>query len=543
MGDNLSAINFFRQADAFGLNGSPIVENKPASEHQIKNSTEGAPLDLISNRMWQAALTRRIVEAKFHTQQAAEGELNGLSERRPINISVQPQDTQADVLRRAYQTYATTAGLNEENKKAFVKTMMDNGDNFIHLRGSNQIFTAEEFRVFKQRGQIAMYPTAEQIAELCRLKAEESEAIKVQSKAYAEASEITFQDTAKATQNYAVVRRYLQQNLLGADFYFVAHGDEATQRALELSVKPEVEEAGKTETGETLYRVKITPEDAERLQQVKAEYEARRAQFTEKMAQARSETNQMFADQGRVLWNSAVNIVEGTVNTAIDAALTNGGSNPLPLLNPYRPQADFSGAKTTYRSEMMRRDTHGIVDGNGIKAGQAIESGVTIVAPSVIGAATAPKASPQTLRSIGALPEIEASSGISASTAPSRIYRVQGGVSPKASKFRIFIGEKGEMVVSDKNKEALFVTFDDLGRVKLYQAKNRIGSEIISFDVDPKFVKQVRQAAVYEKDVRQFPDSPIIADPTKTDNSFGLPPDWIEKLIQASRQGTGKIER
>jgi len=74
--------------------------------------------------------------------------------------------------------------------------------------------------------------------------------------------------------------------------------------------------------------------------------------------------------------------------------LTNGGTNPLPLLNPNRPQADFSSAKSDYRSEMMRRDLEGKLDGEGIKRGEFTEAGVTIVAPLIVGKVAAPKVAP-----------------------------------------------------------------------------------------------------------------------------------------------------
>jgi hypothetical protein len=135
------------------------------------------------------------------------------------------------------------------------------------------------------------------------------------------------------------------------------------------------------------------------------EYQAKQSDANQEKAQ--NEVNQMFADQGRVLWNSAVNIAEGVVNTAIDAALTNGGTNPIPLLNPNRPQADFSSAKSDYQSQMMRRNLHGEVDGAGLKRGQATELGVTILAP-VVGAAITPKAAPQSLKTLGGIPEVEA---------------------------------------------------------------------------------------------------------------------------------------
>jgi hypothetical protein len=114
-----------------------------------------------------------------------------------------------------------------------------------------------------------------------------------------------------------------------------------------------------------------------------------------------------------VLWNSTVNVAEGTVNTVLDAARTNGGQTPLALLDPTRPQVDFSSAKMDYRSEMMRRNLHGKVDGEGIKAGQTIEAGLTIAAPLVVGAATAPKAAPQSLKSLGGIPEVKAVNSVS----------------------------------------------------------------------------------------------------------------------------------
>ncbi len=47
------------------------------------------------------------------------------------------------------------------------------------------------------------------------------------------------------------------------------------------------------------------------------------------------------------------------------------------------------------------------MDGDGIKAGQAIETGVTVIAPIVVGAATVPKAAPQSLKSLGGIPKVE----------------------------------------------------------------------------------------------------------------------------------------
>jgi len=52
---------------------------------------------------------------------------------------------------------------------------------------------------------------------------------------------------------------------------------------------------------------------------------------------------------------------------------------------------------------MMRRDLHGKLDGDGIKMGQAVETGVSFIAPLVIGKVMTPSVAPQSLRSLGVL--------------------------------------------------------------------------------------------------------------------------------------------
>src|SRR5262249_43887628 len=65
---------------------------------------------------------------------------------------------------------------------------------------------------------------------------------------------------------------------------------------------------------------------------------------------------------------------------------------------------------------------------------------------------------------------------------------------------------------------------------------------IISIALNAELVKLVRESAVPQEQGRAFPNAPQIADPTKTPNSFGLPRAFIERLIKASRPGTGRIE-
>ncbi len=123
-------------------------------------------------------------------------------------------------------------------------------------------------------------------------------------------------------------------------------------------------------------------------------------------AKAETDTNQMLVDQGRVVYNSIVNNVESAINLGIDGILSNGGQKPAVLGNPFRPQVNLSGIKADYQSEMMRRDINGKLDGNGLKRGDFTEGAVTILGPLVIGKVSSPFKAPNTLKSLGALPEV-----------------------------------------------------------------------------------------------------------------------------------------
>jgi Contact-dependent growth inhibition CdiA C-terminal domain len=126
--------------------------------------------------------------------------------------------------------------------------------------------------------------------------------------------------------------------------------------------------------------------------------------FDKNQAGVESETNQKFVDQARVGYNSIVNTVEGTINTGIDLIRLNNGRNPLALVDPFRPQVNLSGIKADYRSQMMRTDINGKLDGNGLKRGDFTEGAVTILAPLVVGRVATPT-NLNTLKGLNALPE------------------------------------------------------------------------------------------------------------------------------------------
>jgi hypothetical protein len=187
--------------------------------------------------------------------------------------------------------------------------------------------------------------------------------------------------------------------------------------------------------------------------------------------QGQREGTRMLADQARVAWNSSVNTIEGTINFAIDLAMSEGAKMPMYSMLPEetKPHVGFSGAKSKYESELMRRNIAGKVDGEGIKAGQVIETGVTIAAPIVAGIAIKPGIQPQTLKTLGALPETSATSSTSilrnvsggeTTFDPVKLQKIQANLEKRGVAF--VTGEEGERMATFYGAEALYIP--DYGR-------------------------------------------------------------------------------
>jgi hypothetical protein len=108
-------------------------------------------------------------------------DIGGLTERSGVPVAVAPEATQADVLRRAYDSYARAAGLSDGARAEFVERMMKTGGERIYHPGRNATFSDAEFAEIRRRGTITMAPTAEQIRVLKELKAEDDATIRVAS--------------------------------------------------------------------------------------------------------------------------------------------------------------------------------------------------------------------------------------------------------------------------------------------------------------------------------------------------------------------------
>ncbi|MHB0968392.1 MAG: RHS repeat-associated core domain-containing protein [Thermoanaerobaculia bacterium] len=121
-----------------------------------------------------------------------------------------------------------------------------------------------------------------------------------------------------------------------------------------------------------------------------------------------------------------------------------------------------------------------------------------------------------------------------------RVFRVEG--TPNT---RIFISESGNVTVL--GDDMLFLNFGSRARAEAFFARRLeqgMPSVMIKeFDVPYSFLDDLRAAAVPERLARQFPDRPILVDPTKAPDQFGLRPEQIRALQGAVVQGTGTTGR
>ncbi len=119
-----------------------------------------------------------------------------------------------------------------------------------------------------------------------------------------------------------------------------------------------------------------------------------------------------------------------------------------------------------------------------------------------------------------------------------RVYRVQGGIPPAASRVRMIVGSKGEMLV--RGRAMLHATLEDAGHARYFQAR-RPGAEILSFEIDRRAAEQIRAQAVPQRWGRAFPGDPQVDDPSVTSSAFGLPRSWVNRLQAAAQAGTGQV--
>ncbi|XZE43948.1 RHS repeat-associated core domain-containing protein [Pirellulaceae bacterium SH467] len=118
------------------------------------------------------------------------------------------------------------------------------------------------------------------------------------------------------------------------------------------------------------------------------------------------------------------------------------------------------------------------------------------------------------------------------------VYRVEG-----LANTRVILGTRGEVAI--QGEQTLFLNFGSRARAEEFLAKRvqqgMDGASVKQFKVSRKFLDELRASAVPESMAKQFPGRPIIVDPTKACDQFGLRPEQIEQLRGFIKSGSGKV--
>jgi len=119
------------------------------------------------------------------------------------------------------------------------------------------------------------------------------------------------------------------------------------------------------------------------------------------------------------------------------------------------------------------------------------------------------------------------------------VYRVEG--TPNT---RVVIGDNGQ--VSITGNTTLYLNFGDKARALEFFEKrgsqNMDGAAIKTFEVPHSVLDDLRNTAVKES-VARLPENkgkPVIADPTKAKDQYGIRPEKLEELKDKIIQGTGR---
>lgn len=121
--------------------------------------------------------------------------------------------------------------------------------------------------------------------------------------------------------------------------------------------------------------------------------------------------------------------------------------------------------------------------------------------------------------------------------AETTVFRVEG-----LPNTRLIVGDAGQ--VSVQGDQMLFLNFGQQARAEEFLAtrlqQGMPGAQMKSFEVPQAFLNDLRSSAVPESMASQFPGRPLLVDPTKAPDQFGLRPEQIEALRQAIIQGSGR---
>ena len=112
----------------------------------------------------------------------------------------------------------------------------------------------------------------------------------------------------------------------------------------------------------------------------------------------------------------------------------------------------------------------------------------------------------------------------------STLFRVQGGKLPNASKQRFTVDSQGGLDI--QGNDMLFVTFDDETRALQFLQKRGENAELVKLEVKKEFADKIKKIAVDQRIGRTNPGVPQQVDKSVTNNSFGIPMEYFDELLQ-----------
>ncbi|MGK9004550.1 hypothetical protein [Citrobacter europaeus] len=118
------------------------------------------------------------------------------------------------------------------------------------------------------------------------------------------------------------------------------------------------------------------------------------------------------------------------------------------------------------------------------------------------------------------------------------VYRIEG-----VPNTRVLSGEKGQVTITGET--TLYLNFGDKARAQDFLQKhisqNMEGATVKTFEVPTSVLNDLRNSAVKER-VTRLPENkgkPVISDPIKADDQYGIRPDNLKDLQDKIIQGAG----
>ncbi|HHW9100459.1 TPA: hypothetical protein ACU3BL_004442 [Salmonella enterica] len=124
------------------------------------------------------------------------------------------------------------------------------------------------------------------------------------------------------------------------------------------------------------------------------------------------------------------------------------------------------------------------------------------------------------------------------------IFRVQGGVPPNASRFRIVIDEFGDPQIQSGT---LNISIGDSSHAQHFLDIRGGNAQVVSFEVPKWMTDFIEENAIPQVGYRTNPLNqgglaPKIVDPTTPGKSYELPSVWGEWLQEVAIPGSGTVQ-